>query len=75
MSGLITFITENLFLLGCLAFAAMLYTMGSKSERIMLMIAGASLLTFSLSQRIDAALGVLLIGGGILLIDHLRTRT
>lgn len=75
MNGMVTLISDNLFLIGVLAFAWMLYSMGSRSERIMLLLVGASILSYSLSNQIEVALGVLVIGGSLMLLDHWRSRT
>lgn len=74
MNQLVNFLSDNLFLIGVLAFAWMLYNMGSRSERCMLLVVGASILTYSLSNRVEAALGVLILGGGLMLLDYFKSR-
>ncbi|MBF0256942.1 MAG: hypothetical protein HQL47_10910 [Gammaproteobacteria bacterium] len=74
MSGLFEFFSDNLLVIGGVAFIWMLYSMGSRAERVMLLIAAASVLTYALSNHIEAAIGVLIFGGAMMLLDHLRTR-
>ncbi|MEO5343099.1 MAG: hypothetical protein H7842_07150 [Gammaproteobacteria bacterium SHHR-1] len=74
MNQLLSFVSDNLFLIGGLAFAWMLYNMGSRSERNMLLVVGASILAYSMSDQIKVALGVLILGGALMLVEHFRSR-
>jgi hypothetical protein len=66
------FFLDNAIAIGIIAFSGMLYTIGSKTERILLIVAGSALLSFWLTGTIEIPFAILSLGAGLMLFDRIR---
>lgn len=73
MDNFVQFLIENIALIGGAGFIGILFMVGSKAERVMVLVVGASIAAYLITGSFNMLFGALVVGGSLIWLDWLRT--